>query len=139
MALPFNRVNAALASKLVDAAENNALLYRASRHSEQARIFSQTEHTRAPTVLLFSKKVWDTLGDEDRALIREAARDSSAVMRRNWDAREAEARTALKAAGVEFVTDVDRQAFKALMQPVYARDATGPAIGALVAQAEAAK
>ncbi len=58
-------------------------------------------------------------------------------MRKSWDAREIESRTALDAFGVKFVTDVDRATFKALMQPVYVRYLNGKSIDALVAEAEA--
>jgi tripartite ATP-independent transporter DctP family solute receptor len=139
MALPFNRVQAALASRLVDAAENHVSLYWSAKHYESARVFSTTDHTWAPTVLLFSKTVWLTLSEEDRASVREAARGSVPYMRTAWDEHEAAAQTALAAAGVTFVNDVDRQAFKDLMRPIYSRYATSPSMQKLVEQIDAAR
>jgi len=139
VAMPFNRVRAALASKLVDAAENHISLYWSAKHYESARIFSATEHTWAPTVLLFSRPVWLSLSAEDRALVREAARGSVPFMRTAWDEHEAAAKTALTAAGVEFVTDVDRPAFKALMQPIYTRYVTNPPMQKLVDEIDATR
>ena len=137
MALPFNRVRSALSTRLVNAAESNVGVYRSARHYESARFFSETEHTRAPTVLLFSKMVWQTLSDNDRALLRASARESATYMRTIWDEDEAAARAALVAAGVEFVSDVDRQAFKEKMRPIYPRYVTSAPMQRLVEQAEA--
>jgi tripartite ATP-independent transporter DctP family solute receptor len=130
--LEYKRVGAALKSGLVDAAENHVILFQSSRHFESAKVLSLTEHTRAPTVLLFSKKVWDTLPEEDCEIIRTAARDSVSYMRKLWDEREAAAMASLEANGVAIVTDIDRQAFFKAMLPVYQRYVTEPRVKTMV-------
>jgi len=47
--------------------------------------------------------------------------------------------TALTAAGVAFVADVDRQAFKDLMRPIYSRYVTSPPMHKLVEQIDATR
>ena len=47
--------------------------------------------------------------------------------------------TALTAAGVAFVADVDRQAFKDLMRPIYSRYVTSPPMHKLVEQIDSTR
>ena len=59
--MPYGEVYTALKTGVVDAAENNWPSYESSRHYEAAKFYSVTEHSMAPEVLVFSKKVWDRL------------------------------------------------------------------------------
>jgi TRAP-type C4-dicarboxylate transport system substrate-binding protein len=74
----------------------------------------------APEILLFSKKVWDTLSPGDQQLIRKAAKDSVPYMRRLWDEREEKSLATVKAGGVQII-EVDKVSFQAAMKPVYDR------------------
>jgi TRAP-type C4-dicarboxylate transport system substrate-binding protein len=116
--MPFGEVYTALKTGLVDGAENNYPSYESSRHFEVAKYYSKTEHSMAPEVLLFSKKVWDTLTPADQALIRKAAKDSVPYMRKLWDEREAKSLATVKAAGAEII-EVDKVSFRNAMKPVY--------------------
>lgn len=116
--MPFGEVYTALKTGLVDAAENNYPSYESSRHFEAARFYNKTEHSLAPEILLFSKKVWDTLSADEQKQIRMAAKESVTYMRKLWDEREAKSLAIVKAAGVQIV-DVDKASFQAAMKPVY--------------------
>ncbi len=116
--MPFGEVYTALKTGLVDAAENNYPSYESSRHFEVARFYNKTEHSLAPEILLFSKKVWDTLSSEEQKQIRIAAKESVTYMRKLWDEREEKSLAIVKAAGVQIV-DVDKASFQAAMKPVY--------------------
>lgn len=116
--MPFGEVYTALKTGLVDAAENNYPSYESSRHFEVALYYNKTEHSLAPEILLFSKKVWDTLSAEEHKQIRAAAKESVAYMRTLWDAREAKSLAVVKAAGAQ-VVEVDKASFQAAMKPVY--------------------
>ena len=118
-AVPSDRVYLALQSGVIDAAEHNWPSYVSSRHYHVARYFSLTEHSMAPAVVIFSKRVWDTLSVEDQSIIRGAARDSVPVMRRLWDDYETSGRKTVEAAGAEVVADVDRKAFADALLPLY--------------------
>jgi hypothetical protein len=60
-----------------------------------------TEHSMAPGVLVFSKKSWNKLSIEDRAIVRAAAQDSVPYMRERWAEYEGAARKVVEAAGAE--------------------------------------
>jgi TRAP-type C4-dicarboxylate transport system substrate-binding protein len=73
----------------------------------------------APAVLVFSKRVWDTLSADEQAIIRDAAKDSVPVMRRLWDDYEMSAERTVEQAGGKIVRDVDRKAFVDQLVPLY--------------------
>jgi tripartite ATP-independent transporter DctP family solute receptor len=130
--MPYGEVYTALKTGIVDAAENNWPSYESSRHFETAKYYCQTEHSLAPEVLVFSKKVWDTLSKEDQAQIRKAAKDSVPFMRKLWDEREVKARKAVEAAGSQVIAIANKQEFIEAMKPVYARFANTPRLADLV-------
>jgi tripartite ATP-independent transporter DctP family solute receptor len=130
--MPFGEVYTALKTGIVDAAENNWPSYESSRHFEAAKYYNMTEHSLAPEVLVFSKKVWDTLSKEDKALVKQAARESVAHMRKLWDEREVKSRAIVEKAGSQVVAIPNKQEFIDAMGPVYARFASTPKLRDLV-------
>jgi len=129
--MPIGEVYTGLKTSLIDAAENNIPSYEGFRHFEAARFYSRTEHAMTPDALFISKRVWDRLKPEQQGQLRDAARASVAVQRERWDAQEAKALAAVKAAGAEIV-DADREAFRRAVQPVIARFVNTPELQALV-------
>ena len=136
--MPYGEVYTALKTGLVDAAENNYPSYDSSRHFEVAKFYAKTEHSMAPEILLFSKRVWDTLSADDQKAIRQAAKESVPYMRKLWDEREAKSLAAVKAAG-SIVTEVDKAPFQAAMKPVYDKFITDPKLKAMVKQIQDTK
>ncbi len=130
--MPLGEVYTALKTGIVDAAENNWPSYESSRHFEAAKYYNVSEHSHAPEVLVFSKKVWDKLSKEDQALIRKAAKDSVPVMRKLWDERELKSRKVVEAAGAQAVTIANRQEFVDAMKPVYTKFVNTPKLKDLV-------
>lgn len=124
----YGEVYQGLVQGVVDGAENNWPSYESSRHFEAARFYSPTAHVLAPEVLLMSAHLWNRLEPADRALVRATAEQSVAVMQGLWDAREAGARSRVLASGAVEVTDIDRAAFEALVEPVWDRFLTTPAL-----------
>jgi tripartite ATP-independent transporter DctP family solute receptor len=116
---PADRVYLKLQSGVIDAAEHNWPSYVSLRHYQVAPYFSLTEHSMAPAVLIFSKRVWDTLSADEQAIIRDAARDSVPLMRRLWDDYEISAERTVEKAGGKIVRDVDRKAFVDQLVPLY--------------------
>jgi tripartite ATP-independent transporter DctP family solute receptor len=119
VAMPFEGVSPSLESGMIEAADNNWPSYVASKQYNIAKYFSPTEHSMAPAVLIFSKRVWDGLSRDEQALIRGAARESVSHMRRLWDDYEATSRKTVETAGGEIVTDVDRKSFADALVPLY--------------------
>ncbi len=129
--MPFGEVYTALKTGLVDAAENNYPSYESTRHFEVAKYYNKTEHSMAPEILLFSKKVWDGLTPEDQKAIRAAAKESVGHMRKLWDEREAKSLETVKAGGAQIV-EVDKASFQATMKPVYDKFLKDPKLQDLV-------
>ena len=116
--MPFGEVYTGLKTGLVDAAENNYPSYESSRRFEVAKYYAKTEHSMAPEMLLFSKKIWDTLTPEDQKNIRQSAKESVPYMRKLWDEHEEKSLAIVKAAGAQ-ITEVEKPAFQVAMKPVY--------------------
>jgi len=129
--MPYGEVYTGLKTGLIDAAENNVPSFDTSRHVEAVKIYSKTEHSMAPEILVMSRRVWDKLPAGDQALIRAAAKASVPFERRKWEEWEARSLLNLKAAGAQFV-EVDKKPFQAAMGAVYAKFAATPEAKRLV-------
>lgn len=136
--MPYNQIYAALASGTIDVAENNLPAYVTSRHHEVAKIYSLAEYTMTPSVLVFSKRVWDTLPKEDQAIIRAAAKESVPYMRKLWDEREVSARQTAEAAGAQIVTDIDKKSFADILAPLHSVLLPDPRLQDLVKRVQSA-
>jgi tripartite ATP-independent transporter DctP family solute receptor len=132
--MPFAEVYTGLKTGLIDAAENNIPSYDETKHYEAAPIFSETMHAMPPEVLVFSKKVWDTLTKEEQAAIRKAARDSVPYYVNLWEAKEKESKAAVIKGGATIIpaAEIDRKGFVAVEKPVWDKFATTPEMKALV-------
>jgi tripartite ATP-independent transporter DctP family solute receptor len=130
--LPYAEVYTALRTGVVDGAENNWPSYESSRHYEVAQFYSRTEHSMAPELLVFSRKVWESLPKDEQDIIRAAAKESVPVMRKLWDAREEASRKKVEAGGAKVESAVDKKSFSDAMKPVYDRFAATPKLKSLV-------
>ncbi|MFC7376734.1 MULTISPECIES: TRAP transporter substrate-binding protein [unclassified Brachybacterium] len=119
--MAFGDTYTALQTGLIDGAESNETVLTDSAHGEVAKVFSRTEHTRIPDLMLISSDAWERLESGDQDLIVEAARQSSQDHRIAWaeaiETAEADARDM----GVEFVDDVETDAFREATRPVVDR------------------
>jgi len=129
--MPYGEVYTALKTGLIDAAENNIPSFDTAKHAEAVKIYSRTEHSMAPEILVMSKVVWDKLSKAEQDMIRSAAKQSVAVQRKAWDAQEAKSLAAVKALGAEIV-EVDKKSFQAVMGQVYDKFMTTPDMKRLV-------
>ncbi len=130
--IPYAEVYTALKTGLVDAAENNYPSYETSKHYETASFYSETQHVMAPDVVVFSKKIWDTLSKEEQAIIRKAAKDSVPYFTKLWTEKELASKEIVKKAGATFVDDVKKEEFVTAMKPVWDRFSPTPELKALV-------
>ncbi len=132
--MPFAEVYTGLKTGLLDAAENNIPSYEEMKHYESAPVYSETMHVMSPEVLVFSKKVWETLTPVEQAQIRKAAKDSVVYYQKLWDAKEREARAAVVKAGVKIVpaSEIDRKSFVDAEKPVWDKYMTTPELRAVV-------
>jgi tripartite ATP-independent transporter DctP family solute receptor len=118
--MAYGEVYTALSTGVIDGAENNYPSFYTSNHYEVAGYYTQDEHLRVPEIILFSKIVWDGLSADDQDLIMRAAAESVPYQRAEWTRMAAESQGILEAAGVEIITEIDKQPFIDAMAPVYA-------------------
>jgi tripartite ATP-independent transporter DctP family solute receptor len=137
--MPYGEVYTALKTGIVDAAENNWPSYESSRHFEAAKYYNQSEHSLVPEMLVFSKKVWDTLSKDEQSVLRKAAKDSVPHMRKLWDEREVKSRQIVEKAGIQTVQLANKKEFVDAMAPVYAKFAADPKLAALVKRVQETK
>ncbi|CAG4889184.1 TRAP transporter substrate-binding protein [Paraburkholderia saeva] len=139
--MPFAEVYTGLKTGLVDAAENNLPSYDETKHFEVAPVFSETQHAMTPEVLVFSKKVWDTLTPQEQEVIKKAAADSVPYYQKLWTAREADAAKTVTKGGATIVasSQIDRAAFVKAMQPVWTKYEKTPAMKQIVDEIQAVK
>ena len=130
--MPTGEVLTALKTGLIDAAENNIPSYEGFQHYEAVKVYSRTEHSMAPEMLVISKVIFDKMTPADQAMFRAAAKESVIFQRQRWDAQEAKALDIVTKAGSQIVTDVDKASFKTAMVPVYAKFITTPDLQRLV-------
>ena len=118
--LPYTRTKTALATGLIDAAENNWPSYITSDHYSVAPYFTLTEHTRTPDVLIMSMKAWRSLDTTDQNIFRSAARDASMFLRGQWKNWEASFRKQALDLGVT-VIEIDRKPLEAALSGLYTK------------------
>ncbi|MBS0449034.1 MAG: TRAP transporter substrate-binding protein [Proteobacteria bacterium] len=131
--MPYAEVYTGLKTGLLDAAENNIPSYDEAKHYESAPVFSETMHVMTPEVVVFSKKVWDTLTKEEQAAIRQAAKDSVAYYVKLWEAKEKDARAEVLKGGAKIIpaAEIDRKSFVDVEKPVWDKFASTPELKAL--------
>jgi tripartite ATP-independent transporter DctP family solute receptor len=132
--MPFAEVYTGLKSGLIDAAENNLPSYEETKHYESAPIFSETMHVMTPEVLVFSKKVWETLTPQEQAALRQSAKESVPYYVKLWEAKEKEARAAVLKGGAKIIdsSQIDKKSFVDVEKPVWDKFATTPELKALL-------
>ena len=135
--MAYGDVYAALQAGKIDGAENNAPSFYTSRHYEVAKHYSIDEHTRVPDVIVFSRKVWDSLTPQVCGWIERAAAESAPFQRRLWRDQTEEALREIEKAGVT-IHRPDKSAFAAAMGPMYTR-ADGTRLGELAFRIMVAK
>jgi tripartite ATP-independent transporter DctP family solute receptor len=130
--IPMAEVYTALKTGLVDAAENNYPSYETAKHYEAAPVYSETQHVMAPEVLVFSKKVWDTLTKEEQKIIRDAAKETVPYYIDLWTKKEQASKEITIKAGATYINDVNKAEFVAVMKPVWDKFSPTPELKALV-------
>lgn len=135
--IAWGELYTALQQGVVDGAENNPPSFYLSRHYEAARYFTLDEHTSVPDILLISWRSWQSLTEQQRGWLQQAANASVQVQRKLWRQATEDALASLRIAGVEII-EPDKHAFRQAVKPMYANYAN-TAVGALLARIEAEK
>lgn len=119
--LAFGEVYSALQTGVIDGAENNWPSYLSTSHYEVAKYFITDEHTRVPEIIIGSKKVFDKLSKEDRAIILKAAKDAVPYQIKLWNDFEKLAEKTVREKG-SIITEVkpaEKQKFMDAMKSLF--------------------
>lgn len=135
--MPYGEVYSSIQTGVIDGAENNWPSYDSSGHYEVAKYMTLDQHLMVPELLAVSKISWDKLSAEDQEILRTAAKDSVPIMRQLWAEQEKASEEKVEAAGVQVVTDVNKQEFIDAMEPVYEKYVTTPEAKDLVKRIQA--
>lgn len=98
--ISWGELYTALQSGVVDGAENNPPSLYTSHHYEVCKHYSLDEHTCVPDVLIMSTKVWNSLTEEEKKWLQEAADESVPVQRKYWAESVEESLRMVQEAGV---------------------------------------
>ncbi len=119
--MAFSEVFQSIKTGVVDGAENNWPSYESTNHYEVAGFYSLSQHLIIPECLCINTQSWDALSDEDKEIVKAAARASAELQRQLWTERAEASRKKVVESGVTFNEIADKSAFQAAMSPVYAR------------------
>ncbi|MDP1742301.1 MAG: TRAP transporter substrate-binding protein [Polaromonas sp.] len=125
--MAFPEVYAALESKALDGQENPLSTILANKFSEVQKHLTLTSHVYNPQSVIVSKKFWDTLTNDEKKLLGDAAVEAGKYQRQT--ARDAAGATleALKKAGMQ-VTELapaEMAKLREKMKPVIAKYSSG--------------
>ena len=137
VAMGYDQVFSALQTGVVDGAENNPPSFVFDNHYQAAKYYTLTEHLIVPEVLVFSKKIWDTLSKSDQELIAKFAREAQFDERKHWMEYEQKAMEKAKAAGVQIIPVADKTPWQQAVKPVW--DKYGPKYAALIKRIQEVK
>src|SRR4029078_5280637 len=119
IAMGFDQLVNAMQTGVVDGAENNEPSYESGQHYRYAKFYSNTGHLMIPEILIFSKRIWQSLSEPDRALIQKLAREAQLEERGLWYEKEKGSLAAMKKAGAEINDVGDKKPFQAGVKPVW--------------------
>ncbi|MFZ1110101.1 MAG: DctP family TRAP transporter solute-binding subunit [Rhodomicrobium sp.] len=119
--LPFPALYRALETGKFDAQENPIATIVSAKFDKVQKHLSMTGHTYSWAVFIISKEAYDDLTTEEKAAFAQAARIGGVASRNYAEEAEGKGVESLRAAGMEVVTGIDREAFVAALKPVHAK------------------
>ncbi|WP_242663832.1 TRAP transporter substrate-binding protein [Geobacillus zalihae] len=116
--MAFGELFQALEQHIVDGQENPLTNIYNSKLYEVQKFLSLTGHQYSPLPLAISEKFWKTLSPEQQKIIEESAKEAGQFHREAVKADDQKLRQELEKKGMK-INEVDQQAFKNAVQPVY--------------------
>nr|WP_145552714.1 TRAP transporter substrate-binding protein [Variovorax boronicumulans] len=98
--MAFTEVYSALETRTVDGQENPFTNIENMKFYEVQKYLTLSKHAYSPTLVLFSKKVWDGLSEQEHAVLKECAAVGRAEQRRANRAMEAKSVDNLRSKGM---------------------------------------
>jgi TRAP-type C4-dicarboxylate transport system substrate-binding protein len=119
VAMGFDQLLNAMQTGVVDGAENNYPSYDTGQHYRYAKYYSLTGHLMIPEILVFSKRVWGTLGKDDQDLILKSAKEAQLEQRKLWYEMEEKSIKHMQSVGAEINKIADIKPFQEAVKPVW--------------------
>jgi len=116
--MPFGEVYTSLQTGVVDMAENGVNVYLSNKHYEVAPVMSFTQHEANNNLLWVSDKTWQSLSDEEKGWVEQAAAEVGKQEPPHALELERKSAEELKKIGVKIVEDVDKSGFIEAAQPI---------------------
>lgn len=117
--LPFSELYGALQQGVVDAQENPLSNILASKFYEVQDYLSLTKHFYNTVMLMVNNDTWNSISSEDQQIILDEAQKITKEVREMNDKNEQKYIDELKANGMKVNDNVDTEAFRKAMLPVY--------------------
>jgi tripartite ATP-independent transporter DctP family solute receptor len=123
--MAFTEVYSALETKTVDGQENPFSNIENMKFYEVQKYLTLTKHAYSPTLVLFSKKIWDTLSPAEQTTLRDCAVQGRADQRKANRAMEAKSVDNLRAKGmiVNEISPMEMQRIRDKVKVIYERHA----------------
>ncbi len=118
--IQWNEVYSALDQGVVDAAEAPLATIYTSKLQEAAKYIATTGHFTGIIGLEMSQKVWDSMSENQQAVLTECVAEEGKIYSERVITDEQEWRKKLEAEGVTFI-DVDREPFRTACEAVYTK------------------
>ncbi len=119
VAMGYDQLLTALQTGVVDGAENNYPSYDTGQHYRHAKYYSLTGHLMIPEILVFSKRIWASLAQEDRDLITKSAKEAQQEQRKLWYEMEQKSVKHMQEVGAEIIKIEDKKPFMEAVKPVW--------------------
>jgi tripartite ATP-independent transporter DctP family solute receptor len=116
--MPFGEVYTSLQTGVVNVAENGVNVYEQNKHYEVAPVLNMTQHEANNNCLWVSDKTWNSLSDQEKKWVQEAADEISRREPAMALKLEQESAAKLKKIGVKIVENVDKSGFQKAALPI---------------------
>lgn len=120
VSMPYPDTYAALQQKVIDGLEGSVMSYYGTKQYENVKNVARTRHLLGVSAVMISRKLWDSLTDEQRTIIQEEFDKGTADNLAETEKLEKQYEQELVALGVQF-NDVDTEAFAKAASVVYTK------------------
>lgn len=119
--MDYEEIYSGLERGTIQGAENNWSSYASMQHYEVAKYYTVDEHIRIPEIQICSEYTWERLGDRDREIVLQCAKESALYERELWVSYEEESRKSVIENGTTIteLSEEEKQRFRDAVQPVY--------------------
>lgn len=137
--MSYGEIYTALQQGVLDGAENNITALNLGKHGEVAKVYSFDEHTMPPDFIAISTKLWDSMTDEQRYVLKQAGKVATEYHKEIWREATEQAKTEAVQMGVRFVYP-EKRPFMDAVSPMYdSLQKTNPGVYEIVERIRATK